>query len=401
MRRTICFFLISGFLTIFISCFSLSEIRTSGKSGKFSYKKLENETISITHYSGDDEFVIIPENIDGFIVSRIDSFLKYEDKNKIKTITIPETVERIGNTAFGYSCRTLEKIILIDSNVNSLEKLLIFEGGKYNYVFTHIKPQIEILPERNIIENIFAFDNINIALHSIVNFSGMPYNLSFSTSLLYNENLIYGPVNYEHDFDNSPINNEIRNDIEIFRNNNNEIYIFIKYRKNYHNYYSVYINDIIIMNDANIEQINYINGNIFYIEDINGLKSLYKNKIKIFNGLPRLRQLLFDDNGINIAYITQENNNTYVLYLNSNEYYRTSPVYRSNIVQVKFSPDGNKLMFIERFITNEGNLYYVKINKKSFGPYRYLEDEQFSFDSQYFSFRYNNNQGWIEEKIEL
>jgi hypothetical protein len=399
---------IIGFIVLaisLISCASLANVKTSGK---FRYKILENGTIAITRYFGNDINVIIPDNIDGLIVTEIeslihdevDSFLgssdRYDENYTIEIITIPETVVKVGHDAFE-DCEKLIKVVIMDNNVNSLGKLSIFDDGVFNY----IRPNIEILPERNLVEKIFEKNDAILTLQSDVGFSEMPHYLSFSTNLLYNGNIIYGPVNHNLYLQGGPVSHDFKDDIQIIENGNDDVYIFIKYRKSYSDYYTIFVNNTILTSDVEIEEIKKVNGNIFFIENKNCFKSLYKNNTKIFDGLPKLRQVIIDDNGVNIAYITQDNNNTYVLYLNRNEYFRTNPQIRSTIDRVKFSPNGQKLVFIERFATTEGNLYYININKRSIGPYRYIDAESFSIDSKYFQYKYNNNQGWVEEKIEL
>ena len=81
------------------------------RNGDFSYEALDDETAEITFYYGDAETVNIPAEIDGYTVAYIsnDAFDEstagdatsedayvYFDRNVIKKVIIPETVEYIG-----------------------------------------------------------------------------------------------------------------------------------------------------------------------------------------------------------------------------------------------------------------------------------------------------------------
>lgn len=80
--------------------------------------KVENGTAIILHYSGQEEKVIIPETIDGFVVTKLEERAFYQHKN-MREISIPDSVVSIGSGAF-YRCYSLESV-KISKNVTELD----------------------------------------------------------------------------------------------------------------------------------------------------------------------------------------------------------------------------------------------------------------------------------------
>lgn len=82
-------------------------------SADYEYSILSDNTIQITKYIGKDIDVIIPENIDGYVVSEIggDTFFGCES---IKSVTIPNTVTTILHPGIS-NCSSLEKIYISSS----------------------------------------------------------------------------------------------------------------------------------------------------------------------------------------------------------------------------------------------------------------------------------------------
>lgn len=74
---------------------------------------IDNNEIIISKYIGKEESVVIPGNIDGFIVTKIGSNA-FADCDFIQTITMAEGVTSIGDEAF-WCCRSLHRIILPNS----------------------------------------------------------------------------------------------------------------------------------------------------------------------------------------------------------------------------------------------------------------------------------------------
>ena len=74
-------------------------------SGNYSYEKLDDGTIKILKYKGNETNVQIPSKIDGYTVTQIGSYVFGESSNvntTIKNITIPETITTIEDSAFAY-----------------------------------------------------------------------------------------------------------------------------------------------------------------------------------------------------------------------------------------------------------------------------------------------------------
>ncbi|MDY4084747.1 MAG: leucine-rich repeat domain-containing protein, partial [Ruminococcus bromii] len=91
---------------------TLSEITGTEEtyvSGDYTYTLVDEYTkVKITSYSGEDETLAIPEQIDGKDVSIIGDSVFY-NKTFIKTVTIPDTVTTIGNSAFN-SCTSMTEV---------------------------------------------------------------------------------------------------------------------------------------------------------------------------------------------------------------------------------------------------------------------------------------------------
>ena len=83
--------------------------------GDYSYKVLDNGTVEITSYSGSEEKVDIPAEIDGKSVTSIGS---YAFKSSLCTdVTIPDSVISIGKSAF-FDCALLTSITIPNSIKN-------------------------------------------------------------------------------------------------------------------------------------------------------------------------------------------------------------------------------------------------------------------------------------------
>ena len=80
---------------------------------EYDYQILDDGTIEIIYYYGCDEVIIIPSEIDGRKVTGIKGF-NLSNKENIKSITIPDGVTSIGDSAFS-GCRSLTDITIPDS----------------------------------------------------------------------------------------------------------------------------------------------------------------------------------------------------------------------------------------------------------------------------------------------
>lgn len=78
---------------------SYGVLSSENESGGFLYDLLENKTVRITGYTGDDSAVIIPDKLDGFSVTGIADGA-FEDNSKIIYVKIGDNVTYIGSYAF-------------------------------------------------------------------------------------------------------------------------------------------------------------------------------------------------------------------------------------------------------------------------------------------------------------
>ena len=83
---------------------------------QYSHYMEEDETISISGYTGTDTEVVIPKTIDGYTVECIDQY-SFTGNTDITKVVIPDTVTRIGEEAFR-NCSNLEEIVLPDSTIS-------------------------------------------------------------------------------------------------------------------------------------------------------------------------------------------------------------------------------------------------------------------------------------------
>jgi hypothetical protein len=79
------------------------------RSGDYRYT-VENDEVTITQYTGNDVEVTVPGSIKGMPVIAIDSSAFHHCDN-IKSVTIPDSVVRIGGLAFS-KCYALEHVTL-------------------------------------------------------------------------------------------------------------------------------------------------------------------------------------------------------------------------------------------------------------------------------------------------
>lgn len=86
------------------------------ESYDFTYSELDDNCVMLIRYTGSDTDVIIPSEINGHRVTFLEETF-YGNKN-IKSVTIPESVEAIGDSAFG-GCSNLESV-QIGENVKGL-----------------------------------------------------------------------------------------------------------------------------------------------------------------------------------------------------------------------------------------------------------------------------------------
>ncbi len=98
--------------------------------GDYQYRENEDGTISITCYIGNKSDIVIPEEIDGKKVTRIEE--AFDEAQHAERIEIPESVrEIIDGTFHGYGCGGLEEIVVAEGNKNySSQDGILYDNGK-------------------------------------------------------------------------------------------------------------------------------------------------------------------------------------------------------------------------------------------------------------------------------
>lgn len=110
-RRTISIILS---VIMVLSCFAGLTFSVGAEtSGDYGYKVLDDGTVSITYYKGNDTDVTIPYEIDKKIVTEIGAYA-FDCHRDIVSVKIPKGVRSIGNAAF-YDCDSLVNIEIPDS----------------------------------------------------------------------------------------------------------------------------------------------------------------------------------------------------------------------------------------------------------------------------------------------
>ncbi len=115
MKKTICI-MISIILLSFVCVSAASAENTNtfrNEYGSFDYKILPDGTACITGYLGFYNLVVIPAEIDGIEVSRIDDSAFYW-QDYIEELIVTEGISEIGSDAF-CACRNLKKVTLPDT----------------------------------------------------------------------------------------------------------------------------------------------------------------------------------------------------------------------------------------------------------------------------------------------
>lgn len=102
-------------LVMIISAVPISGISVfAAESGEFEYEVLRDGTASITEYFGSATEVVIPETIDGYVVTYISGFGFYKTED-IRKVIIPKSVDSISEYAFS-GCIELETINVDKNN---------------------------------------------------------------------------------------------------------------------------------------------------------------------------------------------------------------------------------------------------------------------------------------------
>lgn len=102
---------------------------------EFSYKLLEDYTLCITGYDGDEENVVIPDEISGYPISMLDDGI-FKGHTEIASVEVPDSVFFIGAFVFD-GCTALRRI-----------KLPAQLGSIFQYTFARCGIEEIALPPR-------------------------------------------------------------------------------------------------------------------------------------------------------------------------------------------------------------------------------------------------------------
>ena len=145
------------FLTIFVvlilSCFPCSVNASNGISNHLLYR-IENNTVIITGYTGNDKVLVIPCQIDDRDVVCIDE-MAFTKNEEIWAVILPQTVTEIRAYAFHYS--GLREIVLPKSLQSWNMILISFTFGVLKSIVTFVN----FLHPLNMNAIVVAFDVTN------------------------------------------------------------------------------------------------------------------------------------------------------------------------------------------------------------------------------------------------
>jgi hypothetical protein len=339
-------------LTVMLILVACASVPTDS-SNLFSYKKYENGDIVITGYRGKDIKVEIPDNIKGAKVVEIASLRNYNLMDKVTTISIPKSVIMIQDNVFSYFS-SLKNIILIDDDIESLERLSIINLAdvfKYN-----ANTSISFYPERNIKEIIFEDNTTKIVLsftiggYSVSRASNDRYiNPFFNANLLLNDRRIDGYNQVGRNFSNNINIKKLNNSfIVIHSNSKNDNVLIIKNNE-----------VLLVSKDIDPDSIIIRNNSLYYVNraSFSWDRKLFKNNIVI---LEKFSDFDIDSSGNYIVHSTFEDNGSMRLFKNNQLIATTNDMFS----HLKISPDGAKINYFEvRKGTNQSLLFYARGNE--------------------------------------
>ena len=120
-------------------------------SGDYAYELIDDNSITIINYGGDEKDLTIPSEIDGKTVKRI-GYGAFAECKSIETLVIPDTIVTIGDYAFS-QCSQLSEITIPDSVVSL---------GQYSLAGCSSLTSIEIPNGISSISYATFFDCINL-----------------------------------------------------------------------------------------------------------------------------------------------------------------------------------------------------------------------------------------------
>lgn len=92
----------------------MQEKSVKTENGKL-YYRVKEDRVSICNYSGSDEKLTIPKEIEGLPVRRI-SKKAFMNAKRLKGVVLPESIKRIGDWSFAY-CKMLSEVVLPKRNI--------------------------------------------------------------------------------------------------------------------------------------------------------------------------------------------------------------------------------------------------------------------------------------------
>lgn len=100
--------------------------------------EVKNDSIVINKYIGNEIHVVLPEEIDGHPVRRVNDYA-FVDRRDVLEISLPETIETIGGHAF-YNCRALKRLELFD-RVVEMDDGAFKNCAQIKHITMHIRKQ--------------------------------------------------------------------------------------------------------------------------------------------------------------------------------------------------------------------------------------------------------------------
>ncbi len=143
---------LSGYLAALLSVFLLFQtcMAENLTFENFTYTILADGNIEIVRYTGDEEYLIIPEQIEDRPVISI-GVSAFSHNEQLKQVRVPETVTALGNYAFA-ECTNIQAVLLPESLVTLGD--LVFQGD--------VKLESITLPKRIAAIGINPFDRCDL-----------------------------------------------------------------------------------------------------------------------------------------------------------------------------------------------------------------------------------------------
>ena len=129
---------LSVILTVFLLLGTIPIVGVSAAevTSNFEYTLLDDGTIEVTRYVGTDSYAIIPEEIDGKPVTKVNEFCFYNEDDynglnyTVKSIFISKNIRDFSNTLNNDEDRCLNRILYLESiNVDESNSVYSSDAG--------------------------------------------------------------------------------------------------------------------------------------------------------------------------------------------------------------------------------------------------------------------------------